>query len=187
MKHSLEADLNATITRDDYGTIRAITFADNGSATPSTASAKSHVRRLADKIGIDISELSELDHKATHVEPKKSGPSFHLADEKSFFDTTTYVYAQTYLDTPVWGAGITATINDETGRILSIVNTSKAGIDAELPSARDINRYRKLFCAGESGPGAVETKSKQALTAAVGQLSDILGSSLDGWQRPRDA
>ncbi|MCU7874786.1 MAG: choice-of-anchor D domain-containing protein [Candidatus Thiodiazotropha sp. (ex Lucinoma borealis)] len=186
MKHSLEADLNATVTRDDNGTVRAITFADNGSSTPSTASAKSHVRRLADKIGLGITELSELDRKANHVEPKKSGPSFHLADKKTFFDTTTYVYAQTYLDTPIWGAGITATINDETGRILSIVNSSKAGIDAKLPPARDINRYRKLFCAGESGPGVEETTSKQALTATTAQLTDILGSSLDSYGEGKD-
>lgn len=181
MKHSLEADLNATITRNDNGTIRAITFTDNGSATPSTASAKSHVRRLAGTIGIDIAELSEFDRKATHIEPKESGPSFHLADEKTFFDTTTYVYAQTYLDTPVWGAGVTTTIHDESGRILSLVKTSKEGVDAELPPARDINRYRKLFSAGESGPGAEETTSKQALTAATGQLSEILDSNLDGY------
>ncbi|MEW8644324.1 MAG: choice-of-anchor D domain-containing protein [Candidatus Thiodiazotropha sp.] len=181
MKHSLEADLNATITRDDNGAIRAITFADNGSSTPIAASAKSHVRQLAGTIGIDIAELNELGRKATHIEPKDSGPSFRLADEKTFFDTTTYVYAQTYLDTPVWGAGITATINDETGRILSIVNTSKTGIDAKLPPARDINRYRKLFCAGESGPGAEENTSKQALAAATTQLADIFGSSLEGY------
>ncbi|MEW8492155.1 MAG: hypothetical protein AB2657_20885, partial [Candidatus Thiodiazotropha endolucinida] len=186
MKHRLEADLNATITRDDKGVIRAITFADTGSATQIAASAKSHVRQLAGKIGIDIAELSELDRKATHVEPKKSGPSFHLADEKTFFDTTTYVYAQTYLDTPVWGAGITATRNDESGRIISIVNTSIAGIDAKLPPARDINRYRKLFSAGESGPGAEESVSKQALGAAKAQLSDILGSCLDSYGKGKD-
>ncbi|MES9841691.1 MAG: choice-of-anchor D domain-containing protein [Candidatus Thiodiazotropha endolucinida] len=186
MKHSLEADLNATITRDDDGTIRAITFTDNGSATPNNTSAKSHVRQLAGKIGIDIEELGELDRKATYLEPKKSGPSFHLADEKTFFDTTTYVYAQTYLDTPVWGAGITSTINDETGRIISIVNTSTAGIDAELPPTRNINRYRKLFSAGESGPGAEKSTSKQALGAASKQLSDILGSCLDGPDKGKD-
>ncbi|MEW8431046.1 MAG: hypothetical protein G8D61_15115, partial [gamma proteobacterium symbiont of Ctena orbiculata] len=74
MKHSLEADLNATITRDDNGAIRAITFADNGSSTPIAASAKSHVRQLAGTIGIDIAELNELGRKATHIEPKDSGP-----------------------------------------------------------------------------------------------------------------
>ncbi|MCG7893216.1 MAG: choice-of-anchor D domain-containing protein [Candidatus Thiodiazotropha taylori] len=179
MKHGVEADLNATITRNEDGTIRAITFTGKDSP-PGTASAKSHVRRLADKIGLDITELNELDRNASHVEPKKTGPSFHLADKKSFFDTTTYVYDQTYLDTPVWGAGISVTLNDETGQILSIVNTSKVGIDAELPAARDINRYRKLFCAGESGPAAEESRSKQAITAAASQLTEILGSSLEG-------
>jgi hypothetical protein len=186
MKHSLEVDLNATITRDDNSTIRAITFSHNRLATPSAASAKSHVRRLASKIGLDIAELSKLDRKATHFEPKKSGLLFHLSDEKTFFDTTTYVYTQTYLDTPLWGAGITATINDETGRILSIVNTSKTGIDADLPPARDIKRYRKLFRAGESGPGAEETRSKQALTAATEQLTEILRSSLEGACKDKD-
>jgi Abnormal spindle-like microcephaly-assoc'd, ASPM-SPD-2-Hydin len=186
MKHSFEADLNATITRDDSGIIRGITFADKGTTTPSTTSAKSHVRRLSGKIGLDIEELSELDREATYIEPKESGQSFHLADKKVFFDTTTSVYVQTYLNTPVWGAGITATINDETGRLLSIVNTSVKGVDAELPPARDINRYRKLFSAGKSGPGAEEATSKQALTAASTQLSDILDSSLDGYGEGTD-
>jgi HYDIN/CFA65/VesB family protein len=186
MKHKFEADLNATITRDDHGIIRAITFPDTGATTPVTASAKSHIRRLSGKIGLNIAELSELDREATYFEPKESGHSFHLADKKTFFDTTTYVYAQTYLDTPVWGAGITATTHDQTSRILSIVNTTVKGIDAELPQARDINRYRKLFSAGESGPGAEEAKSKQAFAAATAQLSDILGSSLDGYGKDTD-
>jgi len=183
MKRSLEVDQNATITRDDDGTVRAITFSDRGPAAPGTAgpaSAKSHVRRLAGTIGINIAELGELDREATHVEPKESGPSFHLADKKTVFDTTTYVYAQTYLDTPVWGAGITATVHDETCRLLSVVSTSVTGIDAELPPARDIDRFRQLFSAGETGPGARDATSKQALAAATAQLSDILGSSLDG-------
>ncbi|MCG8123367.1 MAG: hypothetical protein N0E55_05295, partial [Candidatus Thiodiazotropha taylori] len=179
MKHGVEADLNATITRNEDGTIRAITFTGKDSP-PGTASAKSHVRRLADKIGLDITELNELDRNASHVEPKKNGSSFHLADKKSFFDTTTYVYDQTYLDTPVRGAGTSVTLNDETGQILSIVNTSMVGIDAELPAARDINRYRKLFCAGESGPAAEESRSKQSINAAASQLTEILGSSLEG-------
>ncbi|MES9833404.1 MAG: choice-of-anchor D domain-containing protein [Candidatus Thiodiazotropha sp. DIVDIV] len=181
MKHRLETDLNATITRDDSGTIRALTFADNNSSTPNNTSAKSHLRRLAGEIGIDIAELRELDRHATHAEPKKSGPSFHLADKKRFFDTTTYVYAQTYLNTPVWDAGITATRNDITGRIISIVNASKTGMDAELPPARDINRFRKLFSAGESGPNSAKSSSKQTPGATTTQLSEILGSCLDGY------
>ncbi|MET0123418.1 MAG: choice-of-anchor D domain-containing protein [Candidatus Thiodiazotropha sp. 6PLUC9] len=186
MKHRLETDLNATITRDDNGTIRALTFTDNNSSTPNNTSAKSHLRRLAGEIGIDIGELRELDRHATHVEPKRSGPSFHLADEKRFFDTTTYVYAQTYLDTPVWGAGITATKNDKTGRIISIVNTSKTGMDAELPPARDINRYRKLFSAGKSGPNSAKSSSKQTPGAPTSQLSEILGSCLDGYAEGKE-
>ncbi|MES9969687.1 MAG: choice-of-anchor D domain-containing protein [Candidatus Thiodiazotropha sp.] len=185
MKHSLETELNATITRDDEGIIRGITFVENSSASPVAASAKSHVRRLAGTIGVDIAELGELDRKATHLEPKKSGPSFHLADEKRFFDTTTYVYNQTYLDTPVWGAGITATRHNESGRIISIVNTSTTGVDAALPPARDINRYRKLFSAGESGPGAEESRSKQAQTTAATQLTEILAANLDGYDKDK--
>jgi hypothetical protein len=186
MKHLFEADLNAAVTRDGNGDIRAMTFTDNGLRTPSADSAKSHVRQLASTIGIDIMELSELDRKANYIEPKKSGCSFRLSDKKTFFDTTTHVYAQTYLDTPIWGAGITATINDETGRILSIVNTSKTGIDAELPPAREISRFRKLFSAGESGPGAEESKSKQTKTAATNQLNEILASNLDDYGEGKD-
>jgi hypothetical protein len=40
MKHRLEVDLNATITRGNNGTLRVINFSDNSSATPNAASAE---------------------------------------------------------------------------------------------------------------------------------------------------
>ncbi len=187
MKRSFDPVLNATITRDDYGKTRAIRFlsAAGSSDTAEMRSAKSHLRALAGTLDIDMSKLAELDRDASFLEPVKADPSFRLADVKSFFDTTTYVYVQTHQNTPVWGAGITITVGDETGQPLSVVDTSASGVNAALPASRDIARYRKLFSAGIKGPGAA-TSSKQALSAATGQLRDILGTGLTNYGKGKD-
>lgn len=90
-------------------------------------------------------------------------------------DFTTYAFVQTYLDTPEWSAAITVTVNEETNRVSSIFNTSVRGINAELPPARDINRFRRLFLAGETGSSAGVNTPKQASVGATLQLADILG------------
>ena len=182
MRRKREADLNANVTRDDEGTIRSAVFAGNGPASAEGTDrgpAKTHVRRLAAELGIDIAELGELDREATHLEPDRSGHSFRLADEKTFFDSTTYLYAQTWRGTPVWQAGITATVRNTDNSIVSVANTRKAGVDAELPAARHVNRYRRLFAIGEKGPGAEEGQSKAAYTSGTKLLREVLGPALD--------
>ena len=178
MKRFQDSDLNATLTQADDGVVRGITFTTgSGLATD----AKSHVRRLAGRLGIDIAELGELDLPATWLDPEDTGASFRRADIKTFFDTSTHFWAQTWLNTPVWAAGITATVRDSDDEILSLTNTSVRDVDAKLPPARAIARYRKLFAAGEKGPGVDQKMSKTASTAAAKELAESLDPVLKAY------
>lgn len=187
MDRRLESDVNAKVTRDDDGTVRSILvdrdrpkpIAGVEPDGPAPVTGKSHIRRMAGQLGIDLAELGELDRRANYLEPDRSGPSFHVADQKTFFDTTTHLYVQTWLGTPVWQAGITATVRNTDGAILSLANTRVGNVDAQLPAARNLNRFRRLFAVGEKGPGAEEGRTKATTTSATKLLTEILGPALD--------
>ena len=98
------------------------------------------------------------------------------------FDSATYAYYQTYLNTPVWAAGVTATVKQAPARIVAATNTSEQGIDAKMPSAEAIERYRRLFAAGEKvdtlSSRATAKRAKEAGVAGSDLLADILGKAV---------
>ena len=184
MRREYASDLKASVIRDG-DKIRSISFLDEfpenthaqGSGVP-----KSFLRGMAGKLGLELGELANLDQRETFEDPEKRGVEFRLSDEKTFFDTTTFVYRQTFLNTPVWAAGLTVTVKHDEGRILSATNTSQDGIDARLPSAKDLDRYRRLFATGEK---AEAPKQKAGAGAAQSQLSDILSEALKSYGKAK--
>ena len=138
MRRIYDPDLKATLTLDkDH--VRAINFAEESpqpSRSAGKVAPKSYIRSLATTLMIPPEQLSNLDQQVTFSEPEKKDVEFRLSEEKTFFDTTTYVYRQTYLNTPIWSAGVTATIKTDAGRVLSVTNTSESGVDADLPPTR---------------------------------------------------
>lgn len=89
------------------------------------------------------------------------------------FDSAIYAFYQTYLNTPVWAAGGTATVKQAPARVVAATNTSERGIDAEMPSADAIERYRRLFATGEK----VEDPRRRT-RAEQPERPDISGSDL---------
>lgn len=186
MQRTFDTALGATVIRDDDQQVRAIQFRDAAS-NPLGGGAKSALRSVAPRLGIPIEELGSLDQPVSYLEPVEQGVQFRDSDTKTFFDTTTYVYRQTVLNTPVWEAGLTVTVRSSDGRVLSITNTKVQGVDARLPPAKDLATYRALFATGEktdpSPSGQEWTATKAASDRAVSLLSEILAEALQAGRK----
>jgi len=81
-----------------------------------------------------------MDQPVSHLDPQPQEVQYRFGEEKAFFDSATYAYYQTYLNTPVWAAGLTVTIKQAPVRTLAATNTSEHCIDAAMPSTRAITR-----------------------------------------------
>ena len=81
----------------------------------------------------------------SYLDPRPQDVENRFSEEKAFFDSATYAYYQTYLNTPFWGAGLTVTLKQAPVRVLAATNTSEHGIDAVMHSTSAIERYRRLF------------------------------------------
>lgn len=111
--------------------------------------------------------LKNIDQKVSFDDPLKQDVQYRLSKEKQFFDSTTVEFSQTYLNLPIWHAGITVTVKhtpllkDSKYEILHAVNTSKKEeIDAKLPASNIIARHKKLFHIGNEK----KQRGKQKLT-----------------------
>ena len=96
--------------------------------------------------------LKNIDQKISFDDPLKQDIQYKLSKQKQFFDSTTVEFSQTYLNLPVWHAGVTVTVKhtptlkDSKYQILHAVNTSqKEEIDAKLPPSNLVEGHKKLF------------------------------------------
>ncbi|MFN0213780.1 MAG: hypothetical protein ACKVT2_05950, partial [Saprospiraceae bacterium] len=190
MKRIYDANLKASVTVDDAGQVRGIKYHDKLHEIKhfkGGAAAEAYLHQIAENLKIAPESLRSLNHPLTFLNPEKKEVEYRLSEQKSFFDTTTYAYYQTYLNTPVWGGGMTVTVKHDPVRIVSMVNTGKGGIDAKLPTVEDIDRYLKLFATGEKFDGKkLEPKAKQSKSSNSPDsklLSDMLDKAI---QTPKE-
>lgn len=152
MQESFDAALNAQVTQEAGGRIRGIRYQDEyaGSGEDSPlAAAIEYVQQVAGVFEIAGEELVNLHVQSSHLDPADQGVQYRLAAESQSFDSVTFGFDQTYLNTPVWGAGISVTVKTGPNRIVQTVNTVQDGIDAVLPSAEVLDRLRATFQAAE--------------------------------------
>ena len=98
--------------------------------------------------------LKNIDQQVSFNDPIEQDIQYRLSKQKQFFDSTTIEFSQTYLNLPIWHAGLTVTVKhtptlkDSKYRIIHSVNTSQKGIDAKLSASNIIERHKKLFHIG---------------------------------------
>src|SRR3989338_29655 len=158
MRTLYDPSLKATVTLDDLDRIRGINHLDEYREMPhlrGREAAAAYVRDIAGQLDIAPDALRGLERPVAFFDPKQQDVEYRFSDEKPAFDSATYAYYQTYLNTPVWAAGVTATLKQAPARIVSATNTSEQGIDAKLPPAEALERYRQLFATGEKTGGPV--------------------------------
>ena len=193
-----DPNLKANVTRDDSGQIRGINHLDKYRELEHlhcSEAATAYVRSIAEKLNIAPEALHGLDQSVSYLDPQQQPLEYRVSEKKTLFDTTTYAYYQTYLNTPVWAAGITVTVTQEPARIIGATNTSEHGVDAKLSSSEALERYRRLFATGEKIDGPPEgLKARKQPDASRGAdlLAEILGKaakvskgSYDGQTTPR--
>ena len=165
MKRAYDASLRATVTLDEDGKIRAITYVDRlpeARHSKGRRAAEEYFREIAEKLSIPTRHLRNLDQLVSFTEPRERGIEYQFSEEKTFFDATTYAYYETYLNIPVWESGLTVTIKGDPAHVVGATNTTQDGIDGKMPSAEDIDRYLRLFATGEQRvPEAPRPEPKQ--------------------------
>jgi hypothetical protein len=148
MRTIYDPNLKATIMLDDSGQVRGIKHLDKYREVEhlrGREAATAYVRSIAEKLNIAPEALRSLDQPVSYLDPQPQDVEYRFSEEKALFDSATYAYYQTWLNTPVWAAGITVTVKQPPARIVAATNTSEHGMDAKMPSAQAIERYRRLF------------------------------------------
>src|SRR5262249_47550933 len=141
-------ELNAYVSTDDEGRVRQVLHGDEpwrpAGDSPRRA-AVAYVRSQAGLLEISDVALDRLDDPVTYNEPRAAEDSYRLAEEKRQFDSSTFAFAQTYLNVPVWRTGISVTVKGDPGSIVESTNTTLPDVQAELPSGEAIAPSRELL------------------------------------------
>ncbi|HEY5674200.1 MAG TPA: hypothetical protein VIR78_10875 [Malonomonas sp.] len=181
MRTTYDSTLKANVTLDADGRIRDIHHIDayhEIEQLRGRAAATAYVREMGGTFNIIPQALHSLERQVSYLEPLAQEVEYHFSEEKVSFDSATYGYYQTYLNTPVWAAGVTATLKQAPARVIAATNTSVQGIDAKLPSPEAIERYRQLFASAEKSEAPAVKLSAAKEAASDGPLlSEILGKT----------
>jgi zinc metalloprotease ZmpB len=183
MQESFDPELNAEVTQDSDGRVRAIRYTDEFAESDEDspfAAAIAYVRQVAGVFDVGEQQLDNVHVQSTHLDPAQQGVEYRRAQASESFDAATFGFDQTYLNTPVWGGGISVTVKTGPNRIVQSVNTSQEGISASLPPEETLARLREIFRAAEvrlarrkagDQPSAAEEDEGRALVLEVLQLS----------------
>lgn len=104
-----------------------------------------YLAEVAQVYEIPSGQLDNLARTVEYLEPREQGPEYRLSEEKHHFDAATYGFAQTYLNVPVWRAGLRVTVKQDPDRVISSEDTSEAGVEVRLPAAEAIERHRRVL------------------------------------------
>ena len=183
MKTTYDPTIKATVTLDDAGHIRGINHLDEYREIEhlrGREAAAAYVRDIAGKVNIAPEALRSLEQAVSYLDPLEKDVEYRFSEEKTSFDSATYAYYQTYLNTPVWAAGVTATVKQAPTRVVAATNTSEHGINAKMPSAEAIKRFHRLFATGEkvdvSRRGAAKRPEAPDVVSSD-LLAEILGKA----------
>ncbi len=184
MQSTYDQSLKATVILDDSGLVRGINHLDEYREIEHhrhREAAAAYLHDISGKLNISTEALRSIEQRVSYLDPQPQDTEYRFSEEKTLFDSTTYAYYQTFLNTPVWAAGLTVTIKQAPARVVAATNTSEYGIDAEMPSDEAIERYRQLFTTGEKAdtiPRRPTTKRTEASDVADSDLLvDILGKA----------
>lgn len=148
MREIFNPELKAHLSIDNKQKVRSIRHSqeywvsDKKSPLPA---AIDYVDQMADLLHIPKTQLKNMHQKVQYLKPLEQQIEYRLSEQKQVFDSTSLGFYQTYMNIPVWQAGLKVTIKHAPYRVIRSVNTSQDGIDAKLPSQRIFNPYINLF------------------------------------------
>jgi zinc metalloprotease ZmpB len=104
-----------------------------------------YLQNVAQIFKISRESLRNIGQNVSFDDPLEQGVEYRLSEEKQIFDSTTVGFSQTFVNLPVWQAGLTVTIKENPYRVIHAVNTSQKDFDAKLPPSDIIKRHKQLF------------------------------------------
>jgi zinc metalloprotease ZmpB len=189
-------DLKADITLDDTEKVRNIHHSQEyflSNSNSALLASISYIEQISSILRVSMEQMSNLAVRVSYLDPEEKDTEYRLSDEKQFFDTTTFGFYQTYLNVPVWQAGISVTVKHAPYRVISATNTSQEGFDAKLPSKNAIERYKKMFALASVGThkreiGFVEDKEDETADFIRGLIKrgELQKSSTDSRRKRND-
>ena len=144
--------------------------------------AIAYLRGHSSEFEIPEEQLTDPSGRASYHAPRQCPEQFRLLDERHVFDSHMFFFAHTYLNIPVWNAGVKIIVKDAPVRVVSAVNTSRAGIKTCLPGAGDISSFKRGF-ARELHDASVVTDDVSGAPSAAAQfdfLRNIIEKAIDG-------
>lgn len=148
MKEIYRPDLKAHVLTDTSKRARAIRHSQEYWESPKSggmATAIAYLREFARVYEIPTARLDRLETRVSFLDPREQSEEYRLSEERRQFDSETFGFYQTYLNVPVWRAGLKVTVKQGPSRVVRSEDTTQSGVDAKMPAADVIERYRKLF------------------------------------------
>lgn len=146
MTQEFDARGKMQITRDAQGAPRDLLHVDelfeSAASTPLLA-AREYLERFGGALGISPAELANFS-LSPETYPVDAGVEYRFDQEKSQFDSTTVVFAQTLFGLPVFEAGVAVHMRQRPFVVSSAQSTQHPNVDAGRPSERALARLKDL-------------------------------------------
>ena len=113
MKEIFDSKLKAKLSMDESDDVRNIThFHENWKSNKQSPLdvAVDYLHNVTKTFRIPKNTLKNMNQKASFDDPNEQNVEYLLSKQKDFFDSTTIGFYQTYLNLPIWRAGLTVTV-----------------------------------------------------------------------------
>ena len=164
MKEIFDSELKAKLSIDESEKVRDIIhFGEHWRSNKQDPLdiAIDYLQKVTKTVKISTNLLENINETVSFDDPQEQDVQYRLFKQKQFFDSTTVSFYQTYHNLPVWGAGLSVTVEKnpsvkqgqkETSEdeqrpynVIHAVDTSQEGFDVKFPSSKTIRRYKELF------------------------------------------
>ena len=145
MKVVYDPKLRANLSMDETGRVRSISQSEphlSAEQDDAVAAAISYLRQASAAMEVGETELASAGEQVSFFTPEDRGPEYRLSEVKERFGSTTVGFYQTYLNLPVWRAGVSVSVKLGPTRVTGALNTSQTGLDATLPAPEKLERFR---------------------------------------------
>lgn len=177
MKEVYDPKLKARMSVDESGQVRAISHSQEyweAEQEDPVEAAVAYLRDVAGVLGVQETELANPRENVDFFTPVEKGVEYRLSDVKQRFDSTTVSFYQTYLNIPVWRAGVSVTVKGKPNRVVGALNNSQAGPAAKLPPPEQIEHYLELFSTGEKSGLPRMLEAEEGATRAADFIRGLI-------------
>lgn len=159
MRTTFDSTLKAHVTRDPKERVRSILHHaelwEARSSVPRHAAVE-YLDHVADTLRLRRDLLGRATDGARYDAPGEVGAGLRLAVEKRSNGATTVGFVQTYLNVPVWGAGITVLVKHGPNRVVRCTDTRREGVEAKLPSPERLALFLRMQSPAKATTAAAE-------------------------------